>query len=161
MMLTSRSSKKSLVKRTLSEAREVRTALRIEACEAMVSIIWMHLRQPPVADGFVHRAARKSQPSLVEQRAELVRAGNPDHHWCGFGHIPKTLFARPQCCLRALAISQRSRLPNRHNQSYTKHPDAPGHPPGTLRDPDQSVRIPRVVQAVERILNDGSGDGTI
>ena len=72
--------------------------------QASVQVLGMHAFGPSLAEFLLHGAAGEGQPPLVEERAQLVRSGHPDHHRRRIGHVPKALFALAQGRLGALSL---------------------------------------------------------
>ena len=60
--------------------------------ETFVEIIRMHTFAPAIAKLFLHFSSSEIEPCLVNEGAELVRAGDPDEDRGGVGHVPETRF---------------------------------------------------------------------
>ncbi len=62
-------------------------------CDAGIHVIRMHAAGPAVAHLLFEGASGEGQPTLVEEGAGLVRAGNPDHGGRGIGETAEARFA--------------------------------------------------------------------
>ena len=81
----------------------------------------MQSRLPPATEFLLHWASGKGQPGLVEERAKLVRAGNPDQYRSSIRHVAKAPFAFLQ---RGGAPAGPAALhEQRSNQDRLKHQD--------------------------------------
>src|SRR5215831_20874073 len=70
-------------------ARVVCCVVRVEALQ----IVWMHTLSPAMSDLLLQGSASKLQPRFVEESAEFIRPGHPDHHGRSIGHVTKSRFA--------------------------------------------------------------------
>src|SRR5579864_9173007 len=102
----------------------------------------MHTRSPAVALFLFHGAPGEGQPSFIKERAELVRARNPDHDRSHVGHDAETLFMFTYCCFGPLAVVQRANSQESKWKNYGQAADAPSNQPGALRRLHQIMRAP-------------------
>ena len=58
--------------------------------EATLKVVQIHAFGPSISEFLFHAAARKLQPRLVEEGAELVDAGHPDENRRGIRNDPET-----------------------------------------------------------------------
>ena len=61
--------------------------------EASIQVCGVHALGPAIAQFLLHGPTPELQPCLVEESAESVLAGDPDHHGRRISHIAEPLFA--------------------------------------------------------------------